>query len=164
MIILIFWAVYVLSLFVPLQRFGLVPRTMWGLIGILASPFLHANIYHLYANTMGLLIFGIIFAFLENRNTPYLIIEIIILQGTALWLFGRNGNHIGASGLIFGLFGYLLLIGYFRKQFKFIIVSLGILIFYGGTIEGILPTQADISWDGHLFGFCVGCLEAKYRA
>jgi len=162
-IIFLFWIIHIISLFFPLQQFGLVPRTLKGLIGIISSPFLHANFYHLCANTIGLLTFGIIFAFLEKKKTANLVIEIMILQGIVLWFFGRNGNHIGASGLIFGLFGYLLLIGYFRRQLKYMIVSLAILTFYGGTIMGVLPTHSGVSWDGHLYGFCAGCLEAKLK-
>ncbi|MEE8397505.1 MAG: rhomboid family intramembrane serine protease [Desulfobacterales bacterium] len=163
-VVLLLWTVHIVTLFVPLQQFGLIPRKLNGLIGILTAPFLHANFYHLYANTIAILTFGIIFALLEKKNTATLVIEITILQGIALWLFGRTGNHIGASGLIFGLFGYLLLVGYFQRQLKFIIVSLGVLVFYGGTLFGVLPTNARISWEGHLYGFLAGCLVAKYSS
>lgn len=157
------WVVYIITLFIPLQQYGLRPRTISGLIGIFTSPFFHVGFYHLIANTLGLFTFGILFAALEKENALLLMTEIVILQGVLLWLFGRSGNHIGASGLIFGLFGYLLLVGYFHRQIKSVIASLLVLFLFGGTIFGILPTNPGVSWEGHLYGFIVGCVEARMK-
>jgi membrane associated rhomboid family serine protease len=161
--VIILWAVYFLSFFLPLQQFGIIPRTTIGLIGIPLSPFLHANIYHILTNSVGLLIFGCIFSLLEGRKTAMVISFIVILQGGLTWGFARPGNHIGASGMIFGLFGYLLLIGYFHRKVLYILISLAILFLYGSVIFGVFPTSRQISWEGHLFGFLAGAIAAKQK-
>jgi membrane associated rhomboid family serine protease len=158
------WIVHAVTLIIPLQQYGLRPRTVSGLVGILTAPFLHSGFPHLFANTLGLLTFGGIYALFERKKASFLIWEIIFFQGALLWLFGRSCNHIGASGLIFGLFGYLLLAGWFQKKITSLIVSLIVLFLYGGTLFGVLPSQPGISWEGHLFGFIVGCVEAKIKA
>ncbi|MCK5231884.1 MAG: rhomboid family intramembrane serine protease, partial [Desulfobulbaceae bacterium] len=80
------------------------------------------------------------------------------------WLFAGGGTHIGASGIIFGLYGYLLLIGLFQKKIKYIIISIFILFSYGGMIFGVLPGQPYISWEAHLFGFIAGGIAAKFQS
>jgi membrane associated rhomboid family serine protease len=164
--IAILWGVYAISLiFMPLniQQYGLQPRKISGLIGIATSPFLHAGISHLIANSLGLLIFGAIFTAIKGKNSFQLMIEIAVLQGILLWTFGRSANHIGVSGLIFGLFGYLLFLGYFQQKFKYVLISLFVLFSYGSMILGVLPASPGISWDGHLFGFFIGGIEAKMK-
>jgi membrane associated rhomboid family serine protease len=164
--IAVLWGVHIFSIiFMPLdiQQYGLQPRRLSGLTGIATAPFLHANFSHLIANTVGLLTFGIIFTTLKGKHTFLLMVEIAVLQGVLLWLFGRSANHIGASGLIFGLFGYLLLAGFFQRKIHYILVSLFVLFSYGGMIFSVLPMHSCISWEGHLFGFIVGGVEAKLK-
>ncbi len=76
-----------------------------------------------------------------------------IVSGLGTWVFGAPGVHIGASGVIFGYLGYLLLRGYFERSAIAIAFSLGVGVFYGSLLWGILPTHIGISWEGHLFGF-----------
>ena len=157
------WATYFVSLFIPLTYYGIQPRHLDGMFGIIASPFLHANLVHLIANTTGLLTFGLIFALIEGRNTVKVILFLIIVQGLLTWMFARSGNHIGASGLVFGLFGHLLLLGFFHSRFSYVLVSVLVAVFYGTTIFGILPSAGPISWEAHLFGFIAGILSARYK-
>ncbi len=157
------WISYFLSFFLSLQFLGILPRNISGLIGVIGSPFIHANLYHLVANTTGLLIFGLIFSFVEKKENVSLIISIVFIQGILTWLLARNGLHVGASGLIFGLYGYLLTAGLFHKKPKYILASLIVLIFYGGMLFGVLPSSPMISWEGHLFGFLAGTVNAKFR-
>jgi membrane associated rhomboid family serine protease len=161
-IVIICWASYFISLFTPINSYGIHPRDLWGLLGIVFSPFLHGGLGHLIANTSGLLIFGAALAFLEKKMFG-IILGIILLGGAGTWVFARNANHIGASGLIFGLFGYLLSIGYFEKKPKYILVSIITLLGYGSMIFGVLPSLPGISWEGHLFGFLAGVASAKWR-
>jgi membrane associated rhomboid family serine protease len=161
-IVAICWITYFLSFITPINHYGIHPRDMWGLLGIIFSPFLHGGLGHLIANSSGLLIFGAVLAFLEKKMFG-IIMGIIILGGGATWLFARSANHIGASGLIFGLFGYLLSIGYFEKKPKYILVSIITLLGYGSMIFGVLPSHPGISWEGHLFGFLAGVASAKWR-
>jgi membrane associated rhomboid family serine protease len=88
----------------------------------------------------------------------------MLVSGLGVWLFGASGVHVGASGLIFGYLGFLLLRGYFERNFPSILLSLIVGFLYGGAIWGVLPTQPGISWEGHLFGFIGGVLAARLLA
>ena len=156
------WILHLIVMFLPfIQGYGIVPRSAVGLIGIIAAPFLHGDLNHLMANTGGLIIFGVILSILEGENFFPLVIKIVLIGGALTWLMARNANHIGASGLVFGLFGYLLLKGLFTRSLKYILVSLVVLVSYGGMIFGVLPSQPGISWEGHLFGFLAGGILSK---
>ena len=157
------WASFTLQSVLPTVNYGIQPRTVHGLIGIVTSPFLHGSLQHLIANSGGLIIFGLIFGLLERKNAGRIIGSIILIQGTLTWIFARDGNHIGASGLVFGLFGYLLCLGYFQKKVLYFFVSLFVAITYGSLIFGILPLTRGVSWEAHLFGLFAGGINAKYK-
>ena len=140
-----------------------MPRTELGLIGIFATPFLHANYTHLFANSVGLLSFGIVFAIIEGQHTSSVIGFIVVVGGLLTWVFGRSAMHIGASGVVFGLFGYLTFLGFFHKRFAYILISVATLVLFGTMIFGVLPLQRGISFESHLFGFLAGALAAKLK-
>jgi len=156
------WLVHAFNVFLPLEIFGLSPRTGQGLVGILCSPFLHSGLTHLISNTVGILTFGFIFVLLEGQRATVLLAKMVILSGSVSWLLARPGTLVGASGVVFGLFGYLLLRGLFKKKIKNVVVSLIVLVMFWGTIFGVLPTNPHISWEGHLFGFVTGGFLAKW--
>ena len=157
------WIIHLISLVIPLQQYGLIPRTTDGLIGIITAPFLHGNLAHLIANTIGLLTLGIIFSIIEHEETFETIIFIILVEGILTWCFARSAIHIGASGIIFGFLGYLIFLGYFFKKITYIFTSLFVLFAYGSMIFGIIPGTPGISWEGHLFGFMGGAIAAKFK-
>ncbi|HPA73844.1 MAG TPA: rhomboid family intramembrane serine protease [Spirochaetota bacterium] len=167
-IIAALWIVLFISWAAPsINAFGIRPRSIPGLIGILASPFLHGSIVHLAANTTGLFFLGLIFLTVERARAGYIIIPIYVLSGLGTWIIGRSGSvHIGASGVIYGLLGYLLFIGIFRRSFWTILMSAAILLLYGGALWGVLPQigYPQISWEGHLSGFLAGIVTAKAEA
>lgn len=157
------WVVFVLCLFNPqLFSLGLYPRETWGLLGIFTSPFIHGSWEHLLANSSGILVFGAIFCWVTQGASKKIIMYLIVVQGLLTWIFARDGNHIGASGLVFSLFGYLIFIGFFERKLKYLFVSLAVMFLWGGTIVGVLPSSPLISWEAHLFGFIAGFLAAKY--
>ena len=157
------WLGFVASILVPsFFTMGLYPREAWGLLGIFTSPFIHASWQHLTANSVGILIFGTIFSWVVKGATKQIIFYIIVVQGILTWLFAREGNHIGASGLVFGLFGYLISLGFFERRLKYIFVSALVMILWGGTIFGVLPTSSYVSWEAHLLGFLAGVSAAKF--
>ena len=89
----------------------------------------------------------------------------MLVGGLGVWIFGVPGSiHIGASILIFGYLGFLLLRGYFQRNFASILLSLVVGVLYGGTVWGVLPSQPGISWQGHLFGFIGGIIAARMIA
>jgi membrane associated rhomboid family serine protease len=144
-----------------LSDWGILPRTLKGLKGIPLSPFLHASLIHVMMNTIPLAVLGG-FVILHGRQIFFEIsIIIILVSGTALWLFGRSSYHVGASGLIFGYFGYLVLRAWYDRSLKSFIIAFVTVFLYGGIIWGLLPTFSRISWEGHLFGLLAGILAAR---
>ncbi|NJK41112.1 MAG: rhomboid family intramembrane serine protease [Acaryochloridaceae cyanobacterium SU_2_1] len=143
--------------------FGIVPRQLVGLRGIIFSPFLHGGFNHLLANTLPFVILG--WLVMVRRISDFLKVSLVVMGvgGLGTWLFaGPNTVTIGASGLVFGYLGYLIFRGIFEQSFIAIAVSLGVGIVYGGMLWGILPAQPHISWQGHLFGFIGGGLAARW--
>ena len=153
------WIVYLVDLILPVDfnSYGLVPRTLHGLIGIPLMPFLHGSWVHLLGNTIPLCI--LLFILLSSRRV-YLevIVSIVILGGLLLWCFGRSAEHIGASGLVYGLVAFLIASGFAERNPVSILVALLVGFLYGTTLLwGVLPTAgAYVSWDGHLFGAIAG--------
>ena len=157
------WLVYLINFVLPvdLRLYGLMPRRIDGLWGIVAAPFLHVNIHHLIANSGALFILLAVSLSYSRPLTIRALLLIILAGGGMTWLFGRGGVvHIGASGIIFGLIGFLMCLGVFRGDWKTLIISIVITIFYGGALHSLLIYIPGISWTGHLFGFSSGVLAA----
>jgi membrane associated rhomboid family serine protease len=148
-----------------LIRFGIIPRSLVGLRGILFAPFLHAGLGHLMANTLPFIVLG--WLVLIRATEDFFVVTAVAMGigGLGTWLLaGSRTVHVGASGLIFGYLGYLLLRGYFERSFAASFLSLVVAVVYGGLIFGVLPTGPGISWQGHLFGFVGGALAARLLA
>ena len=148
-----------------LLKFGIVPRTTDGLIGILVAPFLHANLDHLVANTVPFLLFGWLVMLRDRRHFAVVTLLAMLGSGLLSWTLGApNSIHIGASGVVFGYFGFLLLAGWYARSAGSIAISLLVGVLWGGTVLGVLPGTPGISWQGHLGGFIGGVLAARrYR-
>jgi membrane associated rhomboid family serine protease len=163
-----FWIVFILNEVIfggRLNALGILPHRFIGLRGILFAPFLHGNFYHIAANTVPFVILGWMVMLRNTKDFYFVSFMSALVGGLGTWLIGRpNSVHIGASGVIFGYFGYLLFRGYFERSFMAIAISIAIAIGYGGMIWGVLPTRSYISWEGHLFGFIGGILAAKLLA
>jgi membrane associated rhomboid family serine protease len=159
------WAVYLLDLFLPLEIFGLIPRRLSGIPGIVAMPMLHANLAHLLSNTVPLLVLLTLLAG-SRASSSLVVLLICLLGGTLLWLFGRSAIHIGASLLVFGLITFLVASGlWFERRPVPVLVALLVVFFYGiPLILGVLPriwSQDSVSWDGHLCGAIAGVIVAQ---
>ena len=140
---------------------ALVPRRVDGLPGILSAPLVHGSFAHLLANTFPLLILG---GMVVIRGGAYYLtttFPIVVLGGLGLWLLGRDAAHIGASGLLFGYFGFLVARGYYERRLGSIAVSIVVVVAYGGMIAGVLPRDDQVSWEAHLFGLIAGGLCAR---
>lgn len=161
------WAVYLINL--PLQlsdynlnQFGLQPRTLHGLIGIFAMPFLHDGLNHLLGNTVPLVVLLMMLTF-TRPNPRRIVVCLAVMSGGMLWVVGwdRTQVHVGASGLIYALAVFLMAAGYYDRKIISIIVALFVVVLYGGLFWGLLPMAGkDVSWEGHLWGAVAGGLFA----
>jgi membrane associated rhomboid family serine protease len=143
-----------------LDWFGIWPRQARGLTGILFAPFLHAGFRHLISNTFPFLVLG--WLIMAGDWAEWLVVSVVagLVSGLGTWIFGAPGVHIGASGVIFGYFGFLLARAYFERSMGSLVVALIVFIMFGGMIWGVLPIRMGISWEGHLFGLVGGILSA----
>ncbi|OCR02787.1 rhomboid family intramembrane serine protease [Oscillatoriales cyanobacterium USR001] len=164
-LVAVMWIVEIVDWFLlggKLNTYGVRPRSVDGLRGILFMPFLHANFAHLTANTLPFVTFGGLIIVRKTSDFWLVTIVTMLVSGLGIWLTGSPYSvHIGASGLIFGYFGFLLLRGYFERSIMSIILSLTVAFLYGGIIWGVLPSQPGISWQGHFFGFVGGVIAAQ---
>ena len=169
----VIWLVSIYGLHVDdavVSALAVRPRQLDGLWGVLGMPFVHGSMPHLMANTLPVLVFGSI---LMSRGVGYFFkvsLVITVLGGAALWLLGRPAAHIGASGVVFGYFGFLVVRGFYERRISSLAVSLLVIFFYGGMIFGVLPRDehiagtgvaARISWEAHLIGLVSGALLAR---
>jgi membrane associated rhomboid family serine protease len=153
------WCVFLIGHILPfrLESFGITPRTIHGLIGIPAAPFLHANLAHLISNTVPLTMLLLLLAG-SKAHFWTVVAAIVLLTGALLWMFGRPATHIGASGLIYGLISYLLVSGIREWRIVPMLIAIVVGFLYGGTLaSGVVPTsESQISWEGHLLGAIAG--------
>lgn len=161
----IFWILEFINQFVfgdRLDTLGIIPRNIIGLRGIVFAPFLHANFSHLIANTVPFIVLSWFVMLQHTRDFFIVTIMTMLVGGLGVWLTApSNSVTIGASILIFGYLGFMLLRGYFQKNFPSILLSFVVAFIYGGLIWGVLPSNPHISWQGHLFGFLGGVWAAK---
>jgi membrane associated rhomboid family serine protease len=143
-----------------LDQFGIQPRTLGGLDGVLWAPLLHHGWSHLLANTVPVLVFG--FLAMATGIGPWIAVTatIWIFSGLGVWLTGAAGTTIGASGIAFGWLAFLLVRGIFNRSFWQIVVAGVLFVYWGSTLLGVLPGNPGVSWQGHLFGAIGGILAA----
>ncbi len=162
-LVCLIWVVYLVGAIgrLDLSGFGVHPRDWSHLYGVITWPFVHANRTHLMNNTVTLVVFG---AIISLRSTSWkflgLSFMITLYSGLGVWLLARDATHIGASGLVFGYFGYILTRGIYDGRISSVLISTGVMLLFGGMIWGILPSDSRISWEGHLFGFLAGVVLA----
>lgn len=167
------WVVELIDTFLLDQRLnalGVRPRQLVGLWGIVFMPLLHAGLGHLLANTVPFVVLG--WLVMLRRISDFVTVTLVtmVVTGVGLWLFGASrAIYIGASSLVFGYFGFLLLRGYFERSLFSIVIAVLVAVVYGGMIWGLFPQRPGVSWEAHLLGFGGGVLAARtltdhYRA
>jgi membrane associated rhomboid family serine protease len=159
------WIVYTADLAWPgTIGHGIVPRTSYGLAGIVMAPFIHANLQHLLANTIPFVILGAVILLRGARAFTTVAIVSALIAGIGTWLFGTPGTmHIGASGIVFGFFGYLLFRAIYDRRVSSFLIAVVVAVLYGGSLLMSLVPAQGISWSGHLFGFLGGIAAARLR-
>lgn len=163
------WVSFILNkllFFVEFNRFGLIPRSAWGLVGIFTQPFLHGNWKHLTANSVPLLFLLYFLIILFPKKYIEILIALTVSSGGLLWILGRRAIHIGASGLIYAIATFIVSYAVFKRDKKAIIMSLVVLFLYSGLVWGVLPiiNGPSVSWDGHLMGAVAGIALGKYNS
>jgi membrane associated rhomboid family serine protease len=158
------WAVFIVTTLSggALLSLGVIPRTSIGLRGILFAPFLHGSLAHIIANSIPFLVLGWLVMLRDSSHFLPVTVAAMIGSGLTAWLFGAAGSiHIGASGVIFGYFGFLILSGWFARSIASILLSLLVIALWGGMVLGVMPGQSGISWQAHLGGFLGGVFAAR---
>ena len=163
------WALEILDVILRghLDEAGIEPREADGLLGILFAPLLHGGFEHLLANTLPLLILGTLVATSSRRVFWQVTALVVVLGGLGTWLIAPpNSVTIGASGLVFGYLGYLLVAGVRTRRWLDLLVGLIVLLTYGTLLLGALPwaVPSNVSWQAHLTGALAGGLAAWWFA
>ena len=141
-------------------KYGVYPRTAKGLRGILFSPFIHSGVRHLFNNSIPLFVLLMSLFYFYRKIAFKILLYGALLSGLLTWLIARPSYHIGASGIVYLLFSFILFSGIIRKYNRLIAVSLIVIFLYGSMIWYIFPIEESISWEGHLSGFLIGLLFA----
>jgi membrane associated rhomboid family serine protease len=160
----VFWTVFVVNSLLggSLLTLGVIPRTTVGLRGILFAPFLHASLSHLVANSIPFVALGWMVMLRDERHFVPVTVAGMIGSGLVAWLLGAPGTvHIGASGVIFGYLGFLILSGWYARSFGSILLSLIVTAVWGSLVLGVLPGAPGISWQAHIGGFLGGVFAAR---
>ena len=166
-IVAIMWIVFFATIATggALLSLGVIPRNLIGLRGILFAPFLHGSFAHLLANSIPFAMMGWFVMLRDSRHFVPVTAAAMLGSGLMAWLLGAPGSvHVGASGVIFGYLGFLMLSGWYTRSIASIMISVLVTVMWGGLVFGVLPGQLGISWQAHLGGFIGGALAARsYR-
>lgn len=162
----VLWAIQAVNLLsgYRLNSWGIYPRELSGLWGIPCAPFLHAGFYHLISNSAPMLILPALVYMSSVRTLVWVSTSGILLGGLGVWVFGSSGYHVGASGLIFSFWGYLIADAWFRRSMKSILISMITLLLYGGLLFSVFSYRPYVSFSGHLFGLLAGVITASLLA
>jgi membrane associated rhomboid family serine protease len=149
-----------LALDLDLTRYGVYPRTLRGLAGIVFAPLIHGSLLHLFSNTLPVIILGTALLYGYPRSARLVIPVVYFGSGIGVWLFARSAWHIGASGLTFGVMFFILTIGVLRWDTRSIALALVVFLLYGGMVWGIFPGDPAVSFESHLSGALLGVILA----
>ncbi len=158
----VLWLVYLgAALFeLNLVKYGIYPRRISGTVGIALAPFVHASVSHLFANSVPIVILGTALLYGYPRSAGIVLACVYAGTGLCVWLAAREANHVGASGLTFGMMFFVFIIGAIRWDRRAIALSMLVFFLYGSMLWGIFPTDPDVSYESHLFGAFVGAVLA----
>ena len=143
-------------------KYGVLPRTLEGLKGVLLSPFIHSDWKHFTNNALPLFVLTATLGFFYKGIAKEVFLWSWLMSGLWLWAIGRPSFHIGASGLLYALASFLFFSGFIRKHTKLMSISMFVVFLYGGMVWGIFPMKKYISWEGHLAGALAGLILAYW--
>jgi membrane associated rhomboid family serine protease len=143
-----------------LNYLGILPRHPLGVIGIVFSPFLHGNLSHLVMNSIMLFVLSAMILVAGHELYFSVSASIILISGLLIWLFARPGLHIGASGLVMGYFGYILINSISHPSVMTIAIAVICIYYFSGMFANLFPQDKKVSWEGHVFGFIAGIVTS----
>lgn len=143
-----------------LARFGIVPRELAGLPGVIAAPLLHGDLAHLLSNMVPLLVGGTLLLYLYPDSSRIVLPAVYLGSGLAVWIFARGSTHIGASGLVYGIVAYIFVGGILRRDRRAWAASVLVAFLYGAMLWGVLPLKTGVSWETHLAAAVIGVVMA----
>lgn len=160
--LVICWSVFILDEYLgfQLKEWGMKPRTAEGLRGIVTIHFLHGDLEHIVQNSMALFVLNSFVFYFYRPIALSVFAAFIFLSPILLWFSGREGNHIGASVLIYAEFAFLLVSGLIRRNPLLLRVALVVVLYYGSLVWYVFPVDKKVSWEGHACGFVIGVLAA----
>jgi membrane associated rhomboid family serine protease len=162
LIVILMWGVWIIEYLInaDFSIYGLKPRNVIGLRGILFSPFIHGDFDHLVSNTPAVLVLGVMMQYFYPSISEKTTLLILLFTGILVWIFARPFYHIGASGLVYGFAFFLFFSSVFRNDMRSLAISFFVILFYGSIVWGLLPYQNGISWETHLAGGIIGTVLA----
>jgi membrane associated rhomboid family serine protease len=158
------WFIYWVEIYFNFNfnKYGVLPRDLMGLRGVVFTHFIHSDANHVFNNSVPLFVLLLsLFYFYKNIAYKVLIFG-GMLSGVLTWGIARESYHIGASGIVYLLFSFVFFSGIIRKHYRLVALSLIIIFLYGSMIWYVLPIKDGMSWEGHLSGFLVGLLFAFF--
>jgi membrane associated rhomboid family serine protease len=138
------------------SRLAIVPRTAGGLFGIVTAPFIHGGFAHLVANLPPFLVLGALVLRHGEHTFVRVALLVVFASGLLVWLFARSAAHLGASGVVFGFFGYLVAFAYFHHTITDGVIAVIVILVYGSMLAGIKPARNGTSFEAHFFGLLAG--------
>ena len=160
--LVLIWMVKIIevTLDVSFVYYGLYPRKISGLIGILTAPLIHADLKHLFDNSLPVFFLSLAIFYFYRPVGLRVFLLTYLFTGLCVWLGARPAYHIGASGLVYGFASFLFFSGVIRRNTNLLAISLLVVFLYGGLVWGIFPFDYKISWESHLFGALTGLVMA----
>jgi membrane associated rhomboid family serine protease len=155
-----YWADFTYQL--SLYRWGIFPRQWQGLVGIVTAPVIHGDLNHLTSNTIPILLLGVALYYFYPQRASAVISLGWLASGVGVWFFARESYHVGASGLVYALVGFIFFSGIIRGKANLLALSLLVVFIYGSLFWGLLPVEEKVSHEAHIAGGSVGLILAVY--
>ncbi|OQX78485.1 MAG: hypothetical protein B6D61_05390 [Bacteroidetes bacterium 4484_249] len=167
MMVILLWVIKLGEIItnIDLGVLGVYPQKLSGLTGIITGPLIHANINHLFANSVPLFVLGACLFYFYKEIALRIFVLIYLITGLAVWVGAREAYHIGASGIVYGLASFLFFSGIFRKDIKLLAITMLVAFLYGSMVWGIFPElfpEKNISYESHFWGLIIGLILAFY--
>lgn len=163
-LLIVAWSIFIMDEYLGFhfREYGMTPRTLEGWRGIFTIHFLHSDLKHIAQNSFGLFVLNSFIFYFYRSISFQVFLLLFFFSPIILWFIGRDGNHIGASVLIYAEFAFLFVSGLVRKNPLLMRVALVVVLYYGSLVWYLFPIDRKISWEGHLSGFLIGALVAYF--